>query len=310
MPADPMFSSVRGFNYQPGYAATGVEIWRGFRADQISNEIARGKETFPHINTIRIWLSFDAWLIESRTSGRVPEMLGILERSGLRAVVTLFNGWHSFPDFGGITPEHMSLFAGQPGHFGPLYRGFIEDVVGPLAADERVLAWDLCNEPFNCGELENTTKWLEFVRGEVVKLRPAAPVGISVSGWGSELERVEPLSDVLMIHPYITDVSGAAEFRRMLDMSVDLAGRVRKPLLATECCWGSLDDAARGELVRLHLEELDRRGIGWLAHLLNHTPVADGHRPEFGAISHAGYMAFIEADGSLRPHHGIVNDFR
>lgn len=303
------FSSVRGFNYQPGYAATGVEIWRGFRADWIAREIERAKQIFPHINAMRVWLSFDAWLIEPATAAHLAEVLDVLERNGLRAVVTVFNGWHSFPDFGGITPEHMSLFASDPGRFGPLYRGFIEDVVGPLASDERVLAWDLCNEPFNCGEFENTSRWLEFACTGAQRLKPTAPLGVSVSCEPSEMERVEPFCDLLMIHPYVTSVSGAAAFRDVLDRAVAFAGRCGKELLATECCWGALDDAERGALVRISLEELTRRGIGWLAHLLNHTPVADGHRPEFGAVSHAGYMAFIEADGSPRAHHGIVNDF-
>lgn len=307
MSMDTVFSSVRGFNYQPGYGATGVEVWRGFRADHIEAEIVRGKKTFPDINTIRLWLSFDAWLIDPATAAHLKTLLGILDRSGLRAVVTLFNGWHSFPDFGGITPEHMSLFAGRTGHFGPLYAGFVKAIVGPLASDDRVIAWDLCNEPFNCAEFENTRKWLEFIRTEVAQMQPKAPVGISVSGCGSEMERVEPLSDVLMIHPYVTAVSTAHLTGGMLDEAVAFAGRAGKPLLATECCWGSLDDSERAELVRLNLTELNRCAVGWLAHMLNYSPVADGHRPETGPVTQAGYMAFIEADGSLRPHHGVVN---
>lgn len=306
---DSVFASVKGFNYQPGYGATGVDIWRDFRADHIEREIARGKELFPHINTIRVWLSFDAWLIDSGAVANLETLLGILHRCGLQAVLTLFNGWHSFPDFGGITPEHMSLFAGNQAHFGAFYSGFVRDAVGPLATDERVIAWDLCNEPFNCAEFENTTKWLSFIREEVAELQPLAPVGISVTAWGSELERVEPFSDVLMIHPYLTHASGVVEFGRMLDTVVEFAHQKRKPLLVTECCWGSLDDAVRAELVRLHLEAFGERSIGWLAHLLNHTLVADGHRPEYGVVTHAGYMAFVEADGSLRAHHGLVNNF-
>ena len=33
------------------------------------------------------------------------------------------------------------------------------------------------------------------------------------------------------------------------------------------------------------------------------------HRPEDGPLGKAGYMAFIEADGSLRPGHGVFNEF-
>jgi len=46
-----------------------------------------------------------------------------------------------------------------------------------------------------------------------------------------------------------------------------------------------------------------------LVHLLHHTLVADGHRPEYGPISRAGYMACIEADGTMRKHHAVINEF-
>ena len=69
----------------------------------------------------------------------------------------------------------------------------------------------------------------------------------------------------------------------------------------------------RNKLVRIGLQftlgELKKRGIGFIAHLLYHTLVADGHRPEYGPISVAGYMAFIEANGSLRPYHKIFNEY-
>ena len=63
------------------------------------------------------------------------------------------------------------------------------------------------------------------------------------------------------------------------------------------------------EVMKVELSAFRERGLGFVAHLLHHTLVADGHRPEYGPISEAGYMAFIEADGSLRPCHEIFNDY-
>jgi len=37
--------------------------------------------------------------------------------------------------------------------------------------------------------------------------------------------------------------------------------------------------------------------------------VADAHRPESGPVTIAGYMAFIEKNGSLRPYHKIFNEY-
>jgi len=94
-----------------------------------------------------------------------------------------------------------------------------------------------------------------------------------------------------------------------VDNSVNFANRVNKPLLATETGWGSLDDKQRSEILAFELGELKKRKIGFIAHLLYHTLVADGHRPKYGPISAAGYMAFIELNGSLRPYHKVFNEY-
>ncbi|MCF7855435.1 MAG: hypothetical protein K9N51_11605 [Candidatus Pacebacteria bacterium] len=98
-------------------------------------------------------------------------------------------------------------------------------------------------------------------------------------------------------------------FAEGVDAVTAFANDKNKGLVATETGWGALDDAKRCEVLSVELEALSTRGIGFTAHLLNHTFVVDGHRPEHGPISGAGYMAFIEADGSLRPHHECFNDF-
>ncbi len=52
--------------------------------------------------------------------------------------------------------------------------------------------------------------------------------------------------------------------------------------LATECCWGSLDDAERAKIVATELSQLRDRNLGFLAHVLHHSLVADCHRPQYG----------------------------
>ena len=52
---------IRGFNYQPSYGTSGLELWRNFQAPIIEIELGRGKRYFPWINAIRLWLSWDAY---------------------------------------------------------------------------------------------------------------------------------------------------------------------------------------------------------------------------------------------------------
>src|SRR5271157_4774671 len=90
---------------------------------------------------------------------------------------------------------------------------------------------------------------------------------------------------------------------------IDREPGLGKPILATECCWGSLDDKVRVESVRYTLTQLKKRDVGWLVYLLHHSPIADAHRPEFGPVGFPGYLGFIEADDTLRPGHDVFNGF-
>ena len=85
--------------------------------------------------------------------------------------------------------------------------------------------------------------------------------------------------------------------------------RLGKPAIATECCWGANDDAARVKYVRHDLGLLKQAGIGFLPHALHHSPVADLHRPVPGRKWGTMYMGFIEPDGSIRPGHEVYNEF-
>jgi hypothetical protein len=96
------------------------------------------------------------------------------------------------------------------------------------------------------------------------------------------------------------------KYGEKLDEFVDFSKEVGKPMIASECCWGSYDDKVRGELVDFGLKELNKRKIGWLAVSLHHSLQADEHRKEYGPCGGPGNLSFIEANGSLRPYHEIA----
>jgi len=57
------YSNIRGFNYQPSWGSCGLETFGpDFDADLVAIEMGRGKKYFPGINTLRIWLSHQAFL--------------------------------------------------------------------------------------------------------------------------------------------------------------------------------------------------------------------------------------------------------
>jgi endo-1,4-beta-mannosidase len=321
------YSQIKGFNYQPSYGRNGLELWRNFDAEVIRQELGRGKAYFPGMNAIRLWLSWDAFIYADRAGrgqfcANLERALAIAADLDLKVMPVLFNRWHNeHLDYGGIYIDHF-----VPGAWGGAWAGrsflkrchsYVDAVVRPHCSDERILAWDLCNEPFSYGDLrhehvqsllESEYAWLKAQYDHCRALDVSAPVTIGAH-WSTPIDMLEPISDLLSIHPYWSYGADRTEYERHLDADVGFARKVGKPLLSTETCWGHLDDQKRVEIVRYTLGEHAKRGIGWLAYLLHHSLIADAHRPEFGPVGDPMNLAFIEADGSLRPGHQVFNEF-
>jgi endo-1,4-beta-mannosidase len=268
------------------------------------------------MNAIRLWLSYDAFIRQpDKMPQRFHRVIDLAEELGVRFIPTLFNGWHSCPDFGGISVEMLDYWGAAErfdGAFGP----YIEAIVKPHANDARILLWDMCNEPFNSSRCDASNKtildWLGRVRQKCKDLGAQAPLAVGATPSIDAMRMVEPLSDVLTFHPYFAWnawVTTPEQFEAFLDQAVAFGKSAGKPLLATETGWGAPDDKKRAEVLAVELGGLAKRNIGFTAHLLHHTLVADGHRPEYGPMSGAGYMAFIEKEGTLRPYHEIYNRF-
>lgn len=317
------YSTIKGFNYQPSWGSSGLEIWRQFDSERMGHELALGKLYFPGMNAIRLWLSHDAWLRNPGTFGAAFETaLSIAATHGLSVMPVLFNRWHSADlDYGGIYIDHFLPNASWV-QIKDRVAAFAEAIVTAHADDSRIFAWDLCNEPFayNClpkdipDIVDAEYAWLERMRGIAKRCGAKAPitVGIHPDHGLDGLRQIEPISDILSIHSYWTCDSPPHDkgaYEKLLDDYVQFAADAGKPLIASETCWGATDDAKRVEMVRYTLQHLSQRGIGWLVYLLHHSLSADAHRAEFGPVGTPGNLAFIEADGTLRPGHDVFNAF-
>ena len=144
------YPKVRGFNYQPSYGTSGLELWQQFDAATIDKELALGKKYFPKMGAIRLWLSWDSFKRDGeRFAANFEKALDLAARHGLVVMPVLFNRWHEAAlDYGGIYIDHFlprASWVQTAGMFGP----YLEAIVGGHAADPRLFAWDLCNEPFN-----------------------------------------------------------------------------------------------------------------------------------------------------------------
>ena len=322
------YSKVRGFNYQPSRGTTSLENWVYFDPELMELELRRGKQYFPKMNTVRLWLSWDAYLRDpEKFKINFEKALQITDSLGLKVIACLLNRWHDGTgyDNGGIYIDN--LIPNNWCYYRPLYRDYVADIVKTFSADPRILVWDICNEPYSyrptredfskCADLE--TEWLTELYGIIKEYDKVTDVGISLHpDHGREgIERVEAISDVLLIHLYFSYTDRAmiedSELRKQYDDSVkvyyDFAKEVGKQVLVTETCWGAYNDEDRVENMKFTLETLTKYGFGFVAHALHYSRVADLHYAEDGFVGRPGNLAFTNKDGTLRKGHEIFNNY-
>lgn len=316
------FSGIKGFNYflKPDYS---FSSWIDFDPDRAELELTRAKSHFPVINTIRVQLSWDVHNVHpERYFENFESILCIADRLGLQVIPTLFS---RCPAIGNIYADHFMpgwnwFTIRAEGHWSSIFDAYLSAFLTTYGRDNRINIWDLCNEPFpfapgSYGQDQIPTAVKHIEQGEYEWLRrgyelcksmgPDAPIGISVlQDFGRQgLERVDAISDILLIHPYfVHDQDNEPEktaFLRMLDDYSALSVKVGKPLVATETCWPSVDDDWHVSNIRFTLSELKKRKIGWIGAKLHQSP---GGREELPGEP-------IRSDGSLRPGHDVFNGF-
>jgi hypothetical protein len=318
---------IKGFNYAPGYAYTGADIWRCFDTDTFRRELGWGKKHFPRMSGIRLWLAWEVFGLGSDAEkelflDNVDRALAIAENLDLVVMLVLFNRWHSgSPDWGGVYLDHLLPKAGWAGQgFKERCREYVREMMKRFGSDERVFTWDLCNEPFTYSHVDKPdpswnlekyeTEWLYDVYADAKSEGPKAPLSVGFWRGIDHLREHEEVSDILNFHHYWPGGDADAdEWRARLDQCVDLREKTGKPLFCSELGWGSLDDAKRVEILKFNLKELNLRNIGWFIHALAHSRIADLHRPEAGPVRGPGAMHCIEPDGSIRPGHKVINDY-
>lgn len=310
------YAAVRGFNFQPPWGSNGRDVWRYFDPAEYRRILQMAKAAFPGMNTVRVWLSFDAWYdlrekaVENmRTAGE------ILASEGLKMIPMYFNGWHSVPDFGGISEEMLRLE--ESVGWQPFLR-YLRETASALEDTGAVLLSDLCNEPFN-NTRENHTDLLRnrrFLNAMAAGLREVSRTPVTVGSQGyyapfpgaaSDMEFLKDTVDVFTLHPYIVAMTPTEQHLEWCRKLLATAEELGKPVIITECCWGADTDEERGKIVDLELGHYADLGIGFLVHALYPSPVADLH--PLDGVNPSMYMPFLLEDGSIRPYHEVFNRY-
>ncbi|HVE87710.1 MAG TPA: hypothetical protein VND93_32855 [Myxococcales bacterium] len=192
---------ILGANYINAGAINQLEMFQAetWNPAEIDKELGWARKF--GMNTMRVFLH--DLLHQQDAEGfkrRFGELLSIAHQHGIRIIPVLFDScWDPDPKLGPqhrpIPGVHNSGWVQSPGRAALLdpandaaFRRYVEDVVGSFATDDRILLWDLWNEPDNEGGGHYSKDQLEPERARIQQLLP------QVFAWARARKPAQPLS--------------------------------------------------------------------------------------------------------------------
>lgn len=206
-----------GADFIPSTAINQLEMWQESTFDTATINRELGWAEGIGFNTMRVYLHSLAW--KQDTAGfknRVSKYLSIADRHGIKTIFVFFDDcWNKVPHIGkqpapkpGI---HNSGWVQDPGDpmstdttLFPFLKRYVADVMTYFSKDQRILLWDLYNEPGNSGKKTSSIPLLTSVFKWAREVNPDQPISVGVWAWDfEELNRIQIMnSDVITYHDY------------------------------------------------------------------------------------------------------------
>lgn len=247
-----------GANYAPYNAINQLEMWQAetFDPATIEKELVWAENL--GMNTMRVFLHDKLWQQDpAGFKKRIDQFLTIAARHHIRPMLVLFDScWDPFPHAGRqhepVQGLHNSGWVQSPGadilkDTGqyPMLESYVKDIVGHFKNDDRVVVWDVWNEPDNTnassyGRWEPVNKvalvinLLPQVFAWAREVNPSQPLtaGVWAGNW-SDPAKLKPIdkiqleeSDIISFHNY----DNGEEFEKRIQW-LQPYGR---PILCTE----------------------------------------------------------------------------
>lgn len=246
-----------GFNYLPSTAINQLEMWQAETFDPfvIDKELTWAEEL--GFNTVRIFLHNLVWEQDPKSYlQRLDKFLDIAFKHGIKSMLVLFDSvWDPFPKPGkqpAPRPNiHNSRWVQCPGYYilndckrYDGLQGYVQGIVAHFKDDERVLLWDLFNEPDNMNltsykdnyyvqhKAELSMQLLKRAIGWIRIIDPVQPVTMAPWQWVN-MESLSVLdnfmfthSDVISFHSY--------ENKEGMTKRINSLNKFNRPVLCSE----------------------------------------------------------------------------
>jgi len=198
-----------GCNFVPSTAVNDIEMWQKESFDPVTIDRELGWAQALGFNTVRIFLNEVVWEADPEgLKARLGQFLGLADKHHIITLVILFDDCFGPNPQVGKQPDpvprlHNSRWVQSPGAARrddraawPKLEKYVKDIVGSFGNDQRVLAWEVYNEPTQSLPLvEAAFQWAR-------EAKPSQPITATVFGTPAMEERIKELSDVISFHNY------------------------------------------------------------------------------------------------------------
>jgi len=252
-----------GCNFIPSTAVNQLEMWQAdtFDPDRIRLELSWAAEI--GMNSIRVFLHNLAWKEDSRgLKKRISDFLEIADELGISVLLVLLDDcWNPDGKIGKQPPPipgvHNSRWLQCPGTSQvsdpttwPDIKQYVQSIIEEFRTDNRILAWDLYNEPGNSGMAEKSLPLLKSVFNWAREINPDQPLTVGLWNDFKSLNAFQlATSDIITFHHY--------KSVDHLKVTIQELKRENRPILCTEYMARTL-----GSLFETHLPVFHSEKIG------------------------------------------------
>jgi len=213
-----------GSNYIPKSAINELEMWQeaSFDPGEIDKEL--GWAEAMGMNTMRVFLHDLLWQQDAPGfRKRIDKFLGIASRHHIRPLFVLFDScWDPAPQLGlqhaPIPGVHNSGWVQSPGAKAladpsqyPRLKEYVQGVVGAFAKDDRILGWDVWNEPGS----DQTGNYPKTELNNKDKIARVAALLPQAFGWAREVNPTQPLTSGVYEVDTAADENALEEIERI-----------------------------------------------------------------------------------------------
>ena len=284
------YSWVRGVNYVPSYARNDVQTWMDYDSEIIDRELEIASDL--KLNSVRVFLQYAVYKHDPKLFlQRYENFLALCKKHNLRAMIVVFDScFGDFPVLENYQDKDWMANPGQdligPEHWAGLEK-YVQDVVGAYRNDDRILMWDVMNEPF-CTYHADTEEGREKIWAflahflDVVREKdPTHPLTVGYMNSDSLLRLIDKI-DVLGWHNYDGDMNS---LRANINYVKGLGQKYGKPVLISE-----IAKRDTGQHFSKFMPVLREEKIGWYFWelMLGNTQFSRGSNPIQGVITTEG----------------------